>query len=44
MILITGQDPWQRLYDAAEVSYYVLGGEANISVGGTASRSGRWAR
>jgi mannose-6-phosphate isomerase-like protein (cupin superfamily) len=34
VIFITNQEPWQRMYEGAEVSYYVLGGEATIKVDG----------
>ncbi len=33
LVLLTDQDQPQRLYDNAEVSYYVLGGQANIRIG-----------
>ena len=33
LVLLTTQDQPQRLYENAEVTYYVLGGQANIRIG-----------
>lgn len=35
LVLLTTQDQPQRLYESAEVSYYVLGGQANVRIGDT---------
>src|SRR5262249_42706689 len=35
MVLLATQDQPQRIYESAEVTYYVLGGQATIRIGGT---------
>jgi mannose-6-phosphate isomerase-like protein (cupin superfamily) len=34
MVLLVSQDQPQRIYETAEVTYYVLGGQATIRIGG----------
>jgi hypothetical protein len=41
LVILSKEQP-RRLYDEAEASYYVLGGEATFTVGGKKDTRSRW--